>query len=366
MPKAILMKKILLGSLLLLWVLSAFAQATDREQFRLIHADKLYLSNLEKGQILQLIGKVNFFYGDTEFKSDHALILDTQKVARLSGHVVVQNDSLHLVADSLAYYRIPEVLNLGGRARLTQRSQAGFTRWLEGDHAIYDKAKDTFTTWSDVKGYFQDENAFVECGYGFWDRRNGYGYLIEEPKIQAGTTDTLYVSADKMEFYEQERKFIATFNVATQSRDYQAYSDFLIYLDNEEKAVFIGRPNFENSFATATAQEFQLYFDDRELQRITLVDSCVVHFAQEEGQAKQNWVKASNIELLLGDGQIQEFSADSEVSYFYYQEENEKQDFFINRAGGDRLKAKFDSDNKLKLLDMGGRIKGTYKFKNDS
>jgi lipopolysaccharide export system protein LptA len=360
------MKKILLGSLLLMLAALICAQAEDNQRFRLIHADKLYMNNLESGQILQLNGNVHFFYGDTEFRGNRAVILDAQKIARLSGNVVVENDSLHLVADSLAYYRIPEVLNLGGRVRFTQRTQSGFTRWMEGDHAIYDQGKDTFTAWSRVKAYDEEENGYAQCGYGFWDRGSGYAYLIEEPEVWAGTTDTLYVSADKMEFFDDERKLIATFNVHTDSRDYHASSDFLIYFANEEKAVFIGEPSFENAFATARAREFHLFFEQRELRRISLVDSCVVHFAQEENQERKNWVRAKNIELNFANERIVDFSADAEVSYYFVQEEDEGKDFFINRATGDRLKAKFDYDNKLKLMDMGGRIKGTYKFENDS
>jgi lipopolysaccharide export system protein LptA len=360
------MKRLFLGSLILLWAVLALGVAKDPERFRLIHADKLFMSNQESGQILQLNGNVHFFYGDTEFKSDRALILDTQKIARLSGRVVVENDTLHLVADSLAYYRIPQLLNLGGRVRLTQSTKDGFSRWMQGDHGIYDQGKDTFAAFGRVKAYDQKENGFAECGYGFWDRPKGYAYLIEEPRVSAGTTDTLYISADKMEYYDAERKLIATFNVRTESRDYQATSDFLIYFADQEKAVFIGEPRFENAFATAEAQEFQLFFEEQELRRVVLVDSCLVNFAQEEDAEKQNWVRARNIVLNFAEGKIEDFEADAEVSYYFLQQETDKQDFFINAAIGERLRAKFDLDNKLRLMDMGGSIKGRYIFKNDS
>ncbi|MCB5262138.1 MAG: hypothetical protein M0Q16_04180 [Candidatus Cloacimonetes bacterium] len=358
------MKRLFLGSLILLWAVLALAQ--DAERFRLIHADKLFMSNQDSGQILQLNGNVHFFYGDTEFKSDRALILDTQKIARLSGRVVVENDTLHLVADSLAYYRIPQVLNLGGKVRFTQKTKAGFTRWMQGDHGIYDQSKDTFAVFGRVKAYDEQENGFAQCGYGFWDRGQGYAYLIEEPHVTAGTTDTLFISADKMEFYDEERKLIATFNVRAQSRDYLATSDFLIYFAEQEKAVFIGEPKFENAFATASAEEFQLFFEERELKQVVLVDSCVVHFAQEEEAEKLNWVRARNIKLNFVEGNMQDFEAEAQISYYFLQEEKAKQDFFINAASGDRLRAKFGIDNKLKLMDMGGSIKGRYIFKNDS
>lgn len=320
--------------------------------------------NLESGQVLQLNGQVNFFYGEIEFRSDRAVILDGPKIARLSGNVVVENDSLHLVADSLAYYRNTQVLNLGGKVRVTQRTSQGYSRWMEGDYGIYNRAKDTITVWQNVRAWDERENGFAECGYGFWDRTNGYAYLIEEPRIRAGVKDTLYISADKMEYFEDERKLIATFNVETSTQDYHANSDFLIYFAKEEQAVFTGQPNFYNEFATATAREFHLYLDQQKLSRVVLVDSCLVYFAIEGQEEKKNWVQAANIELNFVDGKVQDFSADRDVAYYYVQDQDGSQDFFINSATGDRLKALFGEENQLKLMDMGGRIRGKYFFEN--
>lgn len=357
------MKKIFLGSLLIILTL-LWAQESDPGRFRLINADRLHMVNLESGQVLQLNGRVHFFYGEIEFRSDRAVILDGPKIARLSGNVVVENDSLHLVADSLAYYRNTQVLNLGGKVRATQRTSQGFGRRMEGDHGIYDRARDTITIWQNVRAWDERENAHAECGYGFWDRANGYAYLIEEPRIRAGLQDTLYINADKMEFFEEERKLIATFNVETRTQDYHASSDFLIYFANEERAVFTGEPDFYNDFATATAREFHLYFEEQKLSRVVLVDSCQVYFAAEEQDEKKNWVQAANIELNFVDGKLQDFSADLDVSYFFEQDQDGSKDFFINSASGERLKAIFDDDNQLKLMDMGGSIRGSYFFEN--
>lgn len=364
-PRDISMKKSLVGSLILLLGL-LWAQNPQREKFRLVHADKLYLSNTATGQILELTGRVNFFYGDTEFSAHRALILDAQKIARLSGNVVVQNDSLHLKADSLAYYRKTEIINLGGRAKITQNRKDAPQRWMQGDHAIYDMEKEQFTAWGRVKAFDEEEHAQIDCGYGFWDRKKGYSFLLEEPEVRVGDPENLRVRADKMELFEEDKSLVASFNVNSYHQDYHVTSDFLIYFDKEEKAVFLGQPRFENDFALAQAQEFHLYFEDGEVSRAVLADSSLVYFAPEEGEEKVNWVKASNIELSFENGKVLDFSADNNVSYYFQQDKDEKKDYFENRAEGQILKAKFDSDNKLQIMDMGGRIKGTYVFENDS
>ena len=47
-----------------------------------------------------------------------------------------------------------------------------------------------------------------------------------------------------MEYFDQEHKLIATFNVKVERNEFHATSDFLIYFLNEEKAIFTGEPKF--------------------------------------------------------------------------------------------------------------------------
>lgn len=362
------MNRILIGSLLLILVfVPLWGQTANKtEQFRLIHSDKLFLNRSNEEQILELNGKVHFWYGSTEFKSDKALIFDKQKIARLTGRVSVSNDSLSMLADSLAYYRLTEELNMGGRVLITERKKSGSFRWFRSEYAVYDRRNDKITAWKNVSAFDREENAFAECGYAFWDRKNGYAYMIEDPRMRSGVADTLWVQADKMEFFDADRKVVATFNVDVRSRDYHANSDFLIYYMREDKAVFTGEPRFKSDFAIAEAREFYLYFDKRKLSRAELVDSCRVDFAEERDGPKTNWVQAGFVSLWFKDDAVREFAAETDVLYFYRQEKKDKKDFFLNSARGGYLEAKFNDDNKLETMKMRRDIQGTYKFHNRS
>jgi len=354
-----------IGSLLLFLVLPLWGQAA-REQLRVIHSDRLFLTKERDEQVMRLDGRVHFWYGETEFRCDRALIFDQQKIARLDGNVKVSNDSLTLTADSLAYYRIPEELNAGGRVHISETRQDGTFRWFRSRYGIYNQKNDTVTVWQDVSSYDQNEKATATCGYAFWDRKNGYAYMIEDPRVESAGADTLFVSADRIEFFDEERKLVATFNVLAQSRDYQATSDFLIYFLREDKAVFTGQPRFSSDFASAEAREFYLFLEDRKLTRAELVDSCRVHFSEERLGEKINWVKANYITIAFKDEAIREFQAESSVSYHYYQEQTGERDFFINTAEGSYLEAKFNADNKLESMKMRRGVKGIYKFNDNS
>lgn len=363
------MRRNLTGSILsffLLLLANLLLADTAGESFRLIHSDRLNLNTVQNEQILQLNGNVHFFYGKVEFRSQRAIIWEKQKIARLYDNVRISTDTLTLVADSVAYYRVTEQLRLGGSVLITESKPDGTYRWFSCDNALYDKKQDRLTTWQKVKAYDKLENAYASCGYAFWDRKAGYAYMVEDPVVYGGTPDTLYIRAGRMEYFESDRKLIATFDVQTNSNDYRAQSDFLIYFLKAEKAVFTGNPKFFSDYSTAEATEFYLYLSERKLQRAELVDSCSVWFAEEQHGAQDNWVKASYVRITFNGDNIRHFVAEEMVTYFYLQSPKPRQDFFINTASGEYLEANFNEDNKLDRMEMKRNIRGKYVFKNKS
>lgn len=359
------MKRFWIGSWLLALSFALFAQAKS-EQLRVVHADRLFFSQEQEERVMELSGKVHFWYGKTEFRSDRALIFDKRKIARLDGNVKVNNDSLTLMADSLSYYREREELNAGGRVHITEQRKDGGFSWLRADKAIYRKGEDKVTVWQNVSAYDDEEKASATCGYAFWDRGSGYAYMVENPFLSTAREDSLRIRANKIEFFDKEDKVVATFNVEAMARDYSTQSDFLLYFSKQDKAVFTGRPSFASDLATAEAREFYLYFKERQLLRAELVDSCRVYFTEERGQNKSNWVVADFIALDFREGDISAFHAERAVDYYYRQEQTEERDFLVNHAQGDVLDASFSADNKLESMTMRQGIKGTYKFRSQS
>ncbi len=357
-------KNLLIGSLLLLILFPIWAQKS--EQLRVIHSDKLYLTKIQEEQVMRLEGKVHFFYGNTEFHSDRASIFNLQKIARLDGNVKVNNDSLSLFADSLTYYRIPDELNAGGKIYIEENKKGSAFRWFRSNYAIYNQKYNQITVWENVSAYDKEENASIFCGYAFWDRNEGYAYMIEKPRIITAQEDTLYVNADKMEYFEKERKLVATFNVQAQTHDYRTVSDFLLYFLKEDKAVFTGMPVFHSDYAKAEAGEFYLYFKERKLNRAELVDSCRVEFSEEAMGPRFNWVVADYIDIGFEEDRIRSFNAERAVKYHYVRQKTEKNDYFDNTATGDFLEVQFTPDNKLDYMKMKMNIKGIYKFQNKS
>jgi lipopolysaccharide export system protein LptA len=353
-------------ALLLLLPLFSFAAkaktSAANEKFRLIHSDKLFLTTVNEENLLELFGNVHFFYGKTEFYSNRATIFDQQKIARLIGTVRVSNDTINVTADSISYYRLADKLNMGGHIIITEKESKGLFNRFTCDFGTYDKANDIITATQNVSGFSQSEKARAKSNYAYWDRKNGYGYLMEKPELWSEDRDTLYIRSEKMEFFDADHKVIATFDVLAQSREYKATSDFLLYFMKEDKAIFQGEPAFDSDFAKATAKEFYLYFKARKLFKAELKDSCLVYFANEKNQPKTNWVRAKYILMNLDNDYLQDFQAEENITYFYLQEQEVDKDFFSNDASGQFLSATFLEDGKLDTMRMKNNVRGIYRF----
>jgi len=339
--------------------------AKTGDDFKLIHSDKLFLNKVDNENILELNGKVHFFYGKTEFHSNKAIIFDTQKIARLIGNVSVKNDTLNAVADSIAYYRLTEVMNMGGSVIITEQKTDGVFHQMTADNGTYDKPKNIITARGNVQALSIKDKARASCNFAYWDRKKGYSYLLENPQLWSEDKDTLYIRSEKMEFFDADRKVIATFNVMASTKEYTATSDFLLYFLKEEKAIFQGEPRFNSDFADATAEEFYLFFKEKKLYLAELRDSCLVYFADEKTKPKSNWVKADFISMHISNNNLEDFRAENRVTYFYQQEKNDKKDFFSNSASGSFLTATFTDEGKLDTMKMQQGIKGTYRFENN-
>jgi hypothetical protein len=188
--------------------------------------------------------------------------------------------------------------------------------------------------------------------------------MIENPRLRSGVADTLYIKADKIEFFDAERKIVATFNAEVKSQGYLVNSDFLIYMINEEKAVFTGRPSFLSDYAKASANEFYLYLKERKLQRAELQDSCRVSFSEERGGIQDNWVTGGFISIGFREEAIKEFTQKMRWSITTSGGEGQTRPL-CQHGQGYFLEAKFNDDNKLELMRMARGVKGSYKFQNN-
>ena len=331
--------------------------------YKLINADKLIINKIEDEYITNLFGNVHFFYGETEFFSDKADIFELQKIVRMQGNVKVYEDTLSLLADNVDYFRKSERLFLHGNVLATETHTDSTIRTFEAEEIEYLRNTRELFAKENVITYDERENMHGNCGELKYFLNDGYGYLMKEPILSIAKQDTLSISAEKIEYFKDYKKVVATFNVRTFSKDFIMSSDFLLYFADEEKAVYLGEPEFTSDLADATANEFQLFFEEQKIKKAILQDSCIVKFSEAKDKPKENWAVSDLMEFNFEKGNIIFCEAIGDVNSHFQQEKTATNNLSTNSADGEHLIIYIDNNNNIERISMKDKVRGIYKFK---
>ncbi|HPR18865.1 MAG TPA: LptA/OstA family protein, partial [Candidatus Cloacimonadota bacterium] len=250
------MKKSIGSLILLIFCICLSAAESDLRPYKLVNADSMIVKKVNDEYVSNLKGNVHFFYGETEFFTDYADIYEEQKVAKMAGNVKVYDDTLSLFAQRMEYNHINEILRLFDHVFAQETHADSTIRTFEADRAVYRRREREFHAYDDVKSYDERENVHGSCGKLSYYMERGYGYLIMQPHLVMSGKDTLEITAEKIEYFQEYEKVVANFDVVTQSNEFRMNSDFLLYFNQEEKAVYLGNPRFSSDYADARAVEF--------------------------------------------------------------------------------------------------------------
>ncbi len=358
----------ILTSSFILIIVAIFINLSAEEELRpykLINADKLTITKVEEEYITNLVGNVHFFYGETEFFSDNAEIFELKQFVQMQGNVEVYDDTLSLFSDNVKYYRKEERLFLQGNVLAKESHIDSTYRTFEAEEVEYLRNSREFFAKENVITYDEREEIYGTCGELNYFMNDGYGYLMKEPILSIMKEDTLSISAEKIEYFKNYKKVVATFNVKTFSSDFLMSSDFLLYFADDEKAVYLGEPKFTSNLADATAREFRIFFEDQKIRKAILQDSCSVFFSESESLPKKNWAVGDLMEFIFEKGNITVCEAKGNVTSYFQQEKTIGRDYSANKSNGEHLIIEMD-DNKIIRISLKENVNGIYKFNNSS
>ncbi|MDD3052269.1 MAG: hypothetical protein PHR06_14140 [Candidatus Cloacimonetes bacterium] len=337
--------------------------AEDMRPYRLINSDDVTIRKNKSGYYTtHLTGNVHFFYGNTEFFSDKAILRDLEKTADLIGNVEVYEDTLALYAKTVTYYRLEEKIILRDSVFFKETHRDSTIRTFQSDYVEYLREKRNLIAKGQVNAYDERESVFGNCGYLTYDLNSGYGYLIEEPEVFLRSDDSLSIKAQKIDYYKDCKKVVANFDVVTKYKKNTVLSDFAIYMSENSEAIFLGQPYFSSSYADAYSQEMHLFFDEENIHQATLLDSCRLFFSTEEYGEKDNKINANRIKIDFLDGAVKTCFAFENVRSYYQQKQEEKKDFLINQARGEELVIFINDDKEVDRIELKQKVNGSYKF----
>ena len=335
--------------------------------YRLIHADSLRASKIDGAYISELTGRVHFFYGDTEFYSDRAFLYEREKIVRMTGNVEVYEDTISLKAQRVSYFRLQEKLDLDEDVIFYETHKDSTWRTFNAERVEYLRESKNFEAWDNIFVYDSRENVNGKCGYMTYNVDKGFGYLKEEPELQMSKSDSLFIKAERIEYYDDYKKIVAIFEVETVMPDYMLNSDFLIYYSEEEKATYRGQPELFSEQFDANATEVTLYFRENKLHQALMSDSCRVDYKIREFEPKENWVTSEEMEFIFDNGVIKESRAYRSVESYYVQQPDisKRQNYLRNEARAEKLIMYMNEEGYIERIGLSKSINGKYIFEGE-
>ncbi len=358
------MKKILNFSFLLLILGNLLA--SEPSNYRIINSDKLIAEKNNDEYISHLSGNVHFFYNDIEFFSDEADIFDKREFVKLVGNVKVFKDTISMSAEFASYDKKEEFLFLKNKVQFVVNHSDTTQSRFYAKQIEYHRNTEIVTATDSVRAFDEKNNFKAKSELLVYNQKTGFGYLIKKPELYISGADSITIKAAKIEYYHNSGKIVGLFDVKTFNKDYHTESNFLIYYQKDEKAVFSGEPKFYSDSGDAVSTQFNLFFKNNKLSKATLIDSSKIVFASEKNGDKDSWITGDHVDIFFNDGKINKFKAKKNVVSYIISNKNNREKYMENLTKSDNLSVNFDKDNKIENIIVNKRVSGKYFFFNKS
>ena len=346
-------------AVLILWFSSSLiSQGTNH--YILKNANLVKIDVIENDTITTLKGDVDLIYNEIEFFADNAQIFQKDKRVKLFGNVRAIDDTLEAGAQKATYFHKDATLKLEEEAYFIENSTDTLLKKVTADFIEYQKENKKVHALNNIIATDFIEEVVCTCGKFRFDMDTDYGLARENPVLTFRRDNELKIYSKQMELFAKEKKFNATYDVKVETEDTQATSNFLIYFNDEEKAVMLGNPQFKSSLSTATAEEFQVFFIDEKISQLLLVKDAVIHFKEEDSIGKENYLYAGKVRMEINNDKLEYMQAQNVSRSFFEQRDGE--DILVNKLATLQLEVFFDEEENIQTIIAEDDIKGTYTF----
>lgn len=334
--------------------------AKGKNHYILKNANLVKIDVIENDTITTLKGDVDLIYNEIEFFADNAQIFQKDRKVKLFGNVHAIDDTLEAGAQKATYFHKDAILKLDEDAYFIENSQDTLLKKVTADFIEYQKENKKVHALNNIVATDFIEQVVCTCGKFRYDMDTDYGQARENPVLTFQRDNELKIYSKQMELFAKEKKFTATYDVKVETEDTQATSNFLIYFNDEEKAVMLGNPQFKSSLSTATAEEFQVFFTDEKISQLLLVKDAVIHFKEEDSIGKENYLYAGKVRMEINNDKLAYMQAQNVSRSFFEQRDGE--DILENKLATLRLEVFFDEEENIQTIIAEDDIKGTYTF----
>ena len=301
-------------------------------------------------------------YDSIRFYADNAQIFKDDKILKLEGNARAIDDTLEAGADKAVYNYEGKILNLKDNAYLLESSADSVSKKVIADELSYYRLKKTVEAKGDIVASDFVKKVILECGDFNYDSEQDYGSAKVDPVLKFRDKQKMTIRSKQMEIFAGEKKITATYDVNVEMKNSFAKGKFLIYFNQDEKAVLLGDPHFESKTADALAHEFEMYFVEDKIDSLFMTKNAKIYFNRNDSDNKTNFLFAKRIKLDFEDEKIKYMLADLVEKSLIKEMNTDKIDFYINELSTDNLKVYFDNSEKIEKVIAEQDIEGVYRF----
>jgi len=316
----------------------------------------------QKDTITTLTGDVNLIYNGIEFYADNGQIYQKEKKVKLFGNVRAIDDTLEAGAQKALYLHKDQNLQLEKNAYFIENSDTTQLRKLTARFVEYNKAKQKITALNDIIADDFLEEITCECGKFIFDLDTDYGLARDDPVLTIHRDNEIKIYSKQMELFAKDKKFTATYDVRVEMEDSYATSNFLIFFDEEKKAVLLGEPKFSSEISKAYADEFQIYFEDEAIRELILVNNALIHFREEASMGRENSLFAEKVIIKIKNNKLNYMYGKKVSKSYFEQQERNSEEKLINKLKTANLEVFFDEEEKIQKIIAENDINGRYIF----
>ncbi len=379
----------LLGIMILL--LSRPALSQSERLIVIENADSLVARVIENEQARELIGNVRFSQERVRVSCDKAIQFTQSGNVRLSGNVVIVDDSVTMKFPRGMYYRNERravahdsVLLYDGKMTLTA---------LYGDYLVEPKraffrkdviAKDTESTlYADSMTYFRSESRTVAFGRvkieshtdnvtirgGHFEafQSESYNRMTQRPVLvqfdtsaTTGEIDTLIVRSKVMESYgDTVRRLVATDSVEMIRTEMSAVSGMAQFFTTGDSIQLRKTPLIWYEATQVSGDSINIYLEKRKLRLVHVMGNCLaISQSDSLGLVRYDQLTGEQMFLRFGEDGLESIDVnDRAISVYHLYEDSLANG--LNKTSGDRIVLEWDQ-KKLSSIRVFGGVQGEY------
>ncbi|MFC1490868.1 LptA/OstA family protein [Candidatus Latescibacterota bacterium] len=315
---------------------------------------------------------------DSELRADAAVYSSGNGETRFYGSAAFRDSTRHLNADTLIYYDTSEEVVAIGNVLVTEIDR---TFWADRVH--YLKKLNLITASGGVVVRDDSLRSTITGMEAVFNDSTDYGIITGNPVLtrEDDSESVITIScSDTLEIIQQKKTARLWNNVVILKDSLRAESDMVVYNDSTEVATLTGEPKIwhvmsdgvgeDNSELTASSyvsgDSMMIYFSDRRVRGVDILGkalSTTVWRDSTEAEYAKSILESAKMKLSMKDDMISGITAEGTANSYYFRDQSDTDELFVNEATGDTLYFIFD-DGEVTQLRISGRdgggAKGNY------